>query len=102
MTASIITDLSKLLEEVADQLILPVEAVFAAEDQPLNSEERFVWKYNPDTQQVTRATVKVGELTTNGIIVTEGLSQGEQVVAAGVHFLKEGQKVRPMVRERGL
>jgi hypothetical protein len=44
----------------------------------------------------------VGELTSNGIVVASGLAQGDQVVAAGVHFLKEGQKVRPMVKERGL
>ena len=102
MTASIIADMSKILEEDADQLILPVESVFAAEDQPLNSEDRFVWKYDSSTQQVSRTPVKVGELTSNGIVITSGLTKGEQVVAAGVHFLKEGQKVRPMVRERGL
>ncbi|MGD8558549.1 MAG: efflux RND transporter periplasmic adaptor subunit [Gammaproteobacteria bacterium] len=102
MTATIVADISKILEEDTDGLIVPVEAVFSAEDRPVHSDERFVWKYDPGSQQVSETAVRVGELTTNGIVITEGLSQGDKVVAAGVHFLKQGQKVRPMVRERGL
>ncbi|WP_455207050.1 efflux RND transporter periplasmic adaptor subunit [Kaarinaea lacus] len=102
MSATVSADARRIMGQDADKIILPVEAVFAAEDQPVNSEERYVWKYNPESQQVSRAAVTVGDLTSNGIIVASGLSQGEQVVAAGVHFLKEGQKVRPMVKERGL
>ena len=102
MSATASTDTRRLIGEDADQIVLPVEAVFAAEDQPVTNEERYVWKYNPETQQVTLTAVTVAQLTTDGILVTSGLSQGEQIVAAGVHFLKEGQKVRPMVKERGL
>lgn len=102
MTATVLANMSKLFPEDYDRIILPVEAVFAAEDQPLESDQRFVWKYDPTSQQVSRTAVTVGELTTDGIVVTSGLTQGEQVVAAGVHFLKEGQKVRPMIKERGL
>ena len=102
MTATVFADMSVIMSDNEGHVLLPVEAVFAAEDQPVNSEDRFVWKYDPNTQQVTRTAVRVGEITTNGIIVTSGLTKDEQVVAAGVHFLKEGQKVRPMVRERGL
>jgi len=102
MTASVLADMSRVFPEEYDRIILPVEAVFASEDESLESNERFVWKYDPTTQQVTRVPVTVGELTSNGVVVTSGLTQGEQVVAAGVHFLKEGQKVRPMIKERGL
>lgn len=102
MSATVSTDARRVMGIVEDKIVLPVEAVFAAEDQPIHSDQRYVWKYDPATQQVSRTAVTVGELTSNGILVTGGLSQGEQVVAAGVHFLKEGQKVRPMVRERGL
>lgn len=102
MTATVLADMSAIMADSEKHVLLPVEAVFAAEDQPLNSEDRFVWKYDPATQQVSRTVVRVGEITTNGIIITSGLSKGDQVIAAGVHFLKESQKVRPMVRERGL
>lgn len=102
MSATVSADVRRVMGEAANQIVLPVEAVFAAEDQPINSDQRYVWIYDPATQQVSRTAVTVGELTSNGILVTSGVSQGEQVVAAGVHFLKEGQKVRPMVRERGL
>ena len=102
MTATVLADMRRVFPEQSDRIILPVEAVFAAEDEPLQSDERFVWKYDPTTQQVSRTAVTVGELTTNGIVITSGLTQGEQVVAAGVHFLNQGQKVRPMIKERGL
>ena len=102
MTATVLADMRRIFPEEYDLIVLPVEAVFAAEDAPVGSEARFVWKYDPDSQQVSRTAVTVGELTSNGIVVASGLAQGDQVVAAGVHFLKEGQKVRPMVKERGL
>jgi len=102
MSATVSADARRVMGKDADQIVLPVEAVFAAEDQPVNSDERYVWKYDPATQQVSRTAVEVGELTSSGILITSGLSPGEEVVAAGVHFLKEGQKVRPMVKERGL
>lgn len=102
MTATVLANMSKLFPEDYDRIMLPVEAVFAAEDQPLENDQQFVWKYDPDSQKVSRTAVTVGELTTDGIVVTSGLTQGEQVIAAGVHFLKEGQKVRPMIKERGL
>ena len=102
MTATVLADMSAIMGDSDNNVLLPVEAVFAAEDQPVNSEDRFVWKYDSETQQVSRTAVRVGEITTNGIIISSGIAKGDQVVAAGVHFLKEGQKVRPMVRERGL
>ena len=102
MSATVSADMRRIMGKDADQIVLPVEAVFAAEDQPLTNEERYVWKYDPASQQVSRTTVEVGELTSNGILIASGLSSGDQVIAAGVHFLKEGQKVRPMIKERGL
>ena len=52
--------------------------------------------------QVSKQAVKVGQLTSAGIEVTSGVSTGEMLIAAGVNFVHEGQKVKPWVRERGL
>lgn len=102
MTATVIANSKELMNEDKSQIVLPVGAVFAAEEKDLNSEVRFVWKYDSSSGLVSRHPVKVGELTSDGIIIKSGISSGEQIVAAGVHFLKEGQKVRPLERERGL
>jgi len=83
-------------------VILPVGAVFVAENETLVSSDRYVWKYDATTQQVSRQAVTVGRLTDDGITIISGVSEGEQIIAAGVHFLKEKQKVKPLIRERGL
>ncbi|MFV2055320.1 MAG: efflux RND transporter periplasmic adaptor subunit [Thiohalomonadales bacterium] len=88
--------------ESSGKVILPVAAVFAAEDKALASQDRYVWKYDATTQQVSRHAVTVGPLTDGGITIVSGVSAGEQIVAAGVQFLKEKQKVKPLIRERGL
>ena len=68
---------------------IPVAAVFT----PDTEKQNYVWVMNESTKTVHRTRVKTGELTLDGIIIAEGLSLGEVVVTAGVHLLKEGQKV---------
>ena len=46
--------------------------------------------------------VSVGQVTTQGVVITDGLSAGERVVAAGVSELHAQQPVRIWTRERGL
>ncbi len=57
----------------------------------------YVWIYNPSTHQVENRKV---EITLDGaggrVSVRSGLSRGEQVVTAGVHYLVEGQNVKPL------
>ena len=40
--------------------------------------------------------VEVGQYRENGVVITKGLADGERVVTAGVHKLREGQAVRPL------
>ncbi|MCK3684822.1 efflux RND transporter periplasmic adaptor subunit [Maribellus sp. YY47] len=57
----------------------------------------YVWIYNPSSGKVEKREVKVTLDGTNGRInVSSGLNNGEQVVTAGVHYLVEGQKVKPL------
>lgn len=102
MTAAVTVDLNKVFELKQAGLLLPVEAVFSAEDQPLESKTRQIWKVNPTDMSVFRVDVEVGRITSSGIEILSGLEAGDTVVTAGVHHLKEGMKVRRWVRERGL
>jgi multidrug efflux pump subunit AcrA (membrane-fusion protein) len=43
---------------------------------------------------VTLREVKAGEPSDQGIMIDEGLKSGEWIAIAGVHSLREGQKVR--------
>ena len=81
---------------------MPIEAVFSAEDEPLDADRRQVWIVDPDSMRTSRRDVKVGPLTGQNIAILEGLDPGELIVAAGVNAVQEGMWVRPMERERGL
>jgi RND family efflux transporter MFP subunit len=102
MTATIRIDLSKVTDFSLDGFLLPVGAVFAAEDVPLSSRMRHVWKVDLQSMKVSRAEVTVGEIKSQGIEVLSGIQPGDQVVSAGVHFLSEGMQIRPWNREQGL
>lgn len=66
-----------------------VSALFSDE-----SDQQFVWVIDDTTKTVTRRQVTVGNLSSSGITVTKGLAPGEWIATAGVHFLRENQKVR--------
>lgn len=54
-----------------------------------------VWTVDPKDRTVRRRAVTLRDPVPDGpIIVTEGLSQGDIVVTAGVHSLSDGQRVR--------
>lgn len=59
-----------------------------------------VFVYDKKNGAIKQRTVSVERLHTNGsAIIDQGLSDGELVVAAGVHKLTDSQKVRPMADE---
>jgi RND family efflux transporter MFP subunit len=82
------------VETAEGDLIVPPTAVFTAE----TGQETYVWVAGAD-QKVARKAVKTGKLTPVGIAVTEGLKQGDWVVSAGVHSLREGQEVKILEEE---
>src|SRR5215470_9317171 len=55
----------------------------------------YVWLVDTSTMTVHRQAVKTLRPTTVGFLV-EGLKTGQTIVTAGVHYLKDGQKVRVM------
>jgi hypothetical protein len=42
--------------------------------------------------------VQIENLVSAGLMVREGLEPGELIATAGVHFLTEGQQVRPTIQ----
>jgi RND family efflux transporter MFP subunit len=52
------------------------------------------WKFDPASSTVKRTAVRVGNVAGNEIVIAEGLSDGDIVVTAGAHQLKDGQKVK--------
>ena len=102
MTATIVTDLSDILNDRNKGYLLPIESVFAAEDAAIDSETRYVWKVDANTMRTKRAEVRVGSLTGDNIVVFDGVSDGDMVIAAGVNAVYENMPVRPLTREAGL
>lgn len=83
-------------------LVVPVEAVFNPDNSPRNEPHIWVVQGDGDKLQLEDRKVSVGQVTAQGVIVTEGLKAGERVVAAGVGELHAKQPVRIWTRERGL
>jgi len=102
MSATVIADLSALFAGEMTATLVPIEAVFSAEDEPLDANRRQVWVVDPDSMRTSRRDVKVGALTGQNIAILEGLEPGELIVAAGVNAVQEGMWIREMERERGL
>ena len=58
----------------------------------------YVWRIDTANMTVQKVAVELGP---DGAL-RSGLNPGDQIVAAGVDRLQEGQSVRPWVREGGL
>jgi RND family efflux transporter MFP subunit len=71
-------------------LRLPTSALIQAAG---GSKDTAVWVFDPATGTVSLRTVKVSGIRGNEVLVTSGLKDGDEVVAAGVHVLAPGQKV---------
>ncbi len=70
--------------------IVPVTAIASGE----TTDETTVWVVDTDARTVSSRQVAIGPLTDQGITVTDGLSEGDVIVTAGVSFLRDGQPVR--------
>ncbi|MHC1762206.1 MAG: efflux RND transporter periplasmic adaptor subunit [Negativicutes bacterium] len=82
MTASVSTAVSSRLESAH----IPLSAIYQTGTSPS------VWVVNQKT--VALRSVKLGTFGDGTVQVLDGLKNGEIIVTAGVHKLKEGQKVR--------
>ena len=70
-------------------ITIPSTAVFDGPDK-----KTYVWTIDSNTMKVHRKPVAVSRLDGNQIRITGGLTPGEKIVIAGVHYLQEGQQVK--------
>lgn len=96
MTATVIVDINEVLRSSQIGMVVPAKAVFSE-----TNDASYVWVVNDD-MRVQKRKVNVGPMTNDGLTVLDGLQEGETIVIAGVHQLKENQQVREWQRERGL
>jgi len=102
MSTTVIVDFTNAFINISNKILIPPTAVFAAEDEAIDSKQRYVWLVAPDTMKVSKQTITIGQLTSDGIEILSGIETGQKVISAGVNFIQEGQKVKPVTRERGL
>jgi len=88
VTAEVIFSLNPYDEAMV--FLIPAVAVAPSE---IGDESGFVFIYDPATSKVTKTPVKARQMRGNQVEITEGLSAGDIVATAGVHFLRDGQKV---------
>lgn len=75
--------------ENATTVSIPLAAVFES------GNESRVWIYDPASETVSARTVRLAQILTDGTaVVSEGLVAGETVLSAGVHSVKEGERVK--------
>ncbi len=73
---------------------VPVTAVVTQPDGG-----HIVWVYDAETGTVSARTVTLGPIVGERIVIESGLSQGEEVVAAGAQRIRDGMAVR-LMRDR--
>lgn len=79
-------------EAAATGFEVPLDAVPVDE-----AGQYYVWRVIPaegEVFTVERRNVKVGPLSLNRVMVTDGLAKGDRIALAGVHILREGTRVR--------
>lgn len=76
--------------DASEKLVVPVKAVFT----PDTEKQDHVWVIDEQSGSVQLRAVKTGQLTQSGIQIIDGLQTDEWIAVAGVHTLREDQKVR--------
>jgi RND family efflux transporter MFP subunit len=74
--------------------LIPIEALAAGGSES----QGYVFVFDAETSTVKKTAIETGTLRSNNIVVSKGLQAGDIIAAAGVSFLRDGQKVR--VQER--
>lgn len=92
-------EISFSFESTGDTDRISVPPVAVGEDR----DGRFVFIVKDVTDEIgtaARVAVRVGELTNDGLEITEGLEDGDLLVTAGVNKLVDGQQVKLLARTR--
>lgn len=85
MTANVVL----VNNETGAAAVVPLTAIYRKGD------DAAVWIYDPTSRSVTLRPIGVAQYREDGVVVKDGLRDGEWIVTAGVHKLREGETVRP-------
>ena len=73
----------------SNEVLVPAGALWA------QAQQSYVYRFDEETSQITAVPVTVDNFRPDGnAIISNGLSDGDLVVASGIHHLADGQKVR--------
>lgn len=75
------------------RLKVPSSALFS----PQSDGNLFVWIFDRPSNTVKRRNITVDPIFNDDFFVKGGLESGEWIVTAGVHYLEDGDLVRPLV-----
>lgn len=87
MTAVVKIDVT-LKNQTISLFKIPADSIFTDTDK-----KTYVWKVNSETR-LEKAAIETEAFEKNLVIIKKGLKSGDQVVTAGVNFLREGQLVK--------
>ena len=92
MTASVMLLLEDDTQEAA--FLIPVGALVPGEEP----RQGYVFRFDPDTSKVQRVPVRGRGVRDDMVVITKGITAGDVIAVAGVSFLRDGQKVKLLVR----
>jgi len=74
--------------------LIPIAAIAPGEEPGRG----YVYVYDQNSSTVVQTQIRGKGVRDNRIVITEGLKGGDEIAVAGVSFLRDGQKVKLMVR----
>lgn len=96
MTADVEIKIKSKKEKKEKKITIPLTAIFGNV-----TNETFVWLYTEETQLVSKKQVVLGEMDGDKIEIISGLHNNQIIITAGVNYLVEGMKVRPVHGKMG-
>lgn len=89
-SATVKVSMGQIAPPASSAIAVPMTALFESEGKTS------VWVFEPQQQTIRIQPVQVSRADDQGAIVTAGLQAGQQIVTAGTHVLRAGQKVKPL------
>lgn len=104
MSATVLLDMSKLIESDAKLWLVPFGAVVTDNAEP---DKAIVWRFKPSQDDSNTGVVEPVEVLitrgiSSGLLIEGPLNDNDRIVAAGAHLVKNGQRVTEWTKEGGL
>lgn len=97
MSAEVVISLA-VSEELNQSTVVPVTSLSKRDSDG----QSIVWVYDEEKNTVHAKPVSIGNVATEGVTITKGLSKGDKVISAGIQYLIDGMVVKPIHWQRGV